>query len=768
MNSDKNIVETRPKNINEPKKQSPVHMKSTPNMLSVVEEQSNDESIVHILPRVQGVDHSTGALNSSEMENDKPASADTIPGSTSKSVISSSNFTSNTELNRTNETEKENLFDAQKLKGISSMPDDANINLSLSEKIDAIHKKSLDPTKVTSKTVNEKLKKATNPSISSLRAISAQTNNNHGTVSSASTTLTKGSTRAEIFAAKLHDAIKKDTNLNNDTVETFVYDTITSNTTPLVETNYENFEPLQDDTEKSKIAMIDTEVNDQKSPKTLSTAEIRANSDGKSSSNILPNFNPAKEKLQSVFKPEPASPVSRKTLDDNFEVKSRSSLGSKKMSRRKPSRTFGDFTDIHPMSKLEGDDNKSVNQLRQITSRLFDNKSIQPHKYSMHDDEYVNNDSFDDDMDYLDDPNYTNLTYNNNDHPHQANTPGAFHSNKGYGQNVPPGTHYEVLYSSTGPDDADEDELQSYLSMNYNHGIPVKPSFLGKSHQQHHLHNNSINMPDYGSIPADKKRMFWHRKNVYSSPHDFTSLRAQRMKQVRSFCYSISIIMLLLFLGFISGFVLATNKELQDLEVLDIRNAIVSQEELVFDMEFSAFNPSLMSIKIDTAQLDVFAKTQYALSGAGGKRPYETILLGTIETLEVPLIFDGGFLNRKKNTCNTQFKIVNPCSLDDGSDKNANKGKENKAGRDHRNHGDASSVDDSNGYIEDPLFFGSVVSFTTPDDRWLNISRHPFDLIVRGALLYKLPFSSENHTVSISYTAYIDPTDDFIGLTDII
>lgn len=695
-------------------------------MVGVVEEQKNDLNMVHILP--------LGPTTSRD--------------ATTANVTSASNTDFNLDARQKEDdqtaTETSTLL-SKNLPTLSEEPSTSSLKADLLQKKPSTE--PINPNLIGSNTLSSindmKLKKTTNPSMSSLRAMSLQ--GNYPTVSSASTTLTKGSTRAEYFAAKLHDAIKSDRKIQNEAVETFVYDTTTK--TPPVDQTIDN---------------IDTVIK-------TSTKEEKY----KTASSVLPETvaqnlqdqNRCKEKLQNVFNPDD-SPVSYKTLDDNFDSKSRSSGDSRKNSRKRSFKslmTQVDPANLQPLSKVDNTDNKSVNQLRQITSRLFDSKAVQPRRYSGIDSEYNNDDSYDGDIDYYE-PSISNPTLN------QGNTNSINYSynNKNNSHRNSNGNNpFDYIINESDY----EDELSSYFSPNYNpssqKGKASNSNYLNK--QQ--IHGNLLTVPDYGSMHGDNKRLLRKRNDIYNSPHDFTSVRAQRLKQIRSFCYTVSAIFMLLFLGFISGFVLATNKELQNLKVTEIRNTIISQEELVFDMVFSAFNPGLMPISIDTVQLDIFAKTNY-LSTESVSKSYETVLLGAVEALDVPLYFQGGFLNRQKDVSKTEIKLINPCSYDKGNGDD-----------DHHNDGEGND-DDSDDAINEKnralelenyesyeSYAGIAISESSlrpishiPDPRWVNISRNPFDLIVRGAMMYKLPFSSQNHTVSISYTTYIDPRYDYYSL----
>lgn len=693
------------------------HSKLAPTMVSVVEKQINDANMVHILPQPAPTinrDPNTAVILSSEL--------------VSGNSINKNNKT-NTPNNTTSNTNNNSLLNISK-------PKDEDIEHPDDESKNAASKKSsnmdlMNTSTLTNPNITEmKLKKATNPSISSLRAMSLQ--GNYPTVSSTSTTLTKGSTRAEHFAAKLHDAIKSDTKNQKEDDETFVYET-TKKTPPVTDQNFEIF----DNASKH------------------SGSNINKDSEKIKPMTALSDFNPnnsidplkVKEKFQNVFNPDTSPTCNKFNIDENFEIKSRSSVGSKKL-RKKSFKNLhnqiNDLSEMQPLSKIDNSsDNRSINQLRQITSRLFESNNSHPRRYSGNEGDINNNDSFEGDFDYYE-PSLTNQYSNNNNN-----------------YNVKNNNHHNNDYDVNANDSDYDDELSNYFTTPYNFSLNSHNNNSNVPNLIKQTYNGSV-VPDYGSIQGemntDQKNKWRYRSDIYNSPHDFTSLRAQRLKQIRGFCYSISIVFFLLFLGFISGFVLATNKELQSLKIMEVNNVIVSQEELVFDMIVSAFNPGLMAISINDVQIDIFAKTQFISGSDINVKSSETVLLGSIDKLEIPLYFQGGFLNRKKDSSLTEVKVLDPCSYDDNNGNHRDGDEDNDDG--NNNH--TPNKPDNNGDFDgddDFEYFSHIPLKHTPDPRWLNISKNPFDLIVRGAMIYKLPFSSQNHTMSVSFTGYIDPND---------
>ncbi|KAG7807569.1 hypothetical protein KL921_004327 [Ogataea angusta] len=446
---------------------------------------------------------------------------------------------------------------------------------------------------------------------------------NANTVSSTSTIQSKASSRAEFFAAKLHDAIKVDDKNSSDSEETFVYDTSA------------NDRPGEPETANDETLTAQQTINDGVRDREAPAATVVRLEDAPSetgSNRSEHNFNTT-------------------TSQDRAEVQDRAQSKS-------------------PLPRAE-----DRNQLRQITSRVFDSKGVIPRRYS----------GMNYEIDDLED-NYP---------APQVNEPDLYSDS---GDDASLSEHaYNNNYGSISSD--------GYLS-NFQNGIYLQQPFLESR-------NNKM-----GGSKLKRKP-----KNLYFSPHDFTGAREVRIRQIKSFCYTIGLILVLLSVGFMSGFILATTKELQHTQIDAISDVLISQEELVFSMEVESFNPGFLSITIQDANIDVFARSQYVDAEEADRkkktRPVSTILLGTVTSLDVPLHFQGGFFNRQLDWSMTEIKIKNPCSFDDSGE----------------------------------------IKILEPSEKWLNISKNPFDLIIRGVLSYQLPISTSNQTVSVSRTFEVNPED---------
>ncbi|CUS23992.1 LAQU0S13e00870g1_1 [Lachancea quebecensis] len=250
-------------------------------------------------------------------------------------------------------------------------------------------------------------------------------------------------------------------------------------------------------------------------------------------------------------------------------------------------------------------------------------------------------------------------------------------------------------------------------------GHPVQGQHLGYQPELDYYADNYYLQPTEATALKKKTSHY----NGYS-PHNFYTTKTT-WTRFRNFVYFAFVVSFLLTLGFISGFLLATNKELHDLQLSKITSVLVSADELVFDVIATAFNPGFFTVEIQRVELDIFAKTSHLDPDDGALgTPYETILLGTVENLENSLQFQGGFFRRNYDHSKSSVKLVHPGSVDE-------------EGRDDaRPHTEK---------IEDGLA------------KWRQLIHYEFDLIVRGNMYYKMPFFNSEKSVGVQCVTLVNP-----------
>ncbi|KAG0684057.1 hypothetical protein C6P41_002595 [Kluyveromyces marxianus] len=284
---------------------------------------------------------------------------------------------------------------------------------------------------------------------------------------------------------------------------------------------------------------------------------------------------------------------------------------------------------------------------------------------------------------------------------------------------------------------------------NNNNGIP---------NNGHLLQSNFHQATEF--TPLKNKKLTRKRSDFYSdySPHNFYTKKSSWVK-FKNFIYFSFVVASLLTLGFISGFLLATNKDLHDFQLIAMDNVLVSLDELVFDITATAFNPGIFTIGIKDVELDIFAKTNHlkvdvqadvhedprqpappsettATTNGVFTNPYQTILLGTVYNLETELQFRGRLLNRNYDVSVASVKLLNP-----GAPKNS----DDRDDDDDDDAGDGDADDKNNHKLENDI------------DRWKQLIKHEFELIVRGNLYYTIPFFKNEKVIPVQQQIVVDP-----------
>ncbi|KAF2203107.1 hypothetical protein GQ43DRAFT_348202, partial [Delitschia confertaspora ATCC 74209] len=218
-------------------------------------------------------------------------------------------------------------------------------------------------------------------------------------------------------------------------------------------------------------------------------------------------------------------------------------------------------------------------------------------------------------------------------------------------------------------------------------------------------------------------------------------------------------ILLLVLIFSTVGLVFATTKPLYGLKVREVQNVIASQEEIMLDLLVSAVNPNIIGVTIADMDVNIFAKSKHigsdkwwrehgrrhdnqedwqhisgppdevtvttrdmvqAQSGIDeGTDPIEdpevgeprTMLLGRIFRFDSPLQFEGNF-----------FKHISVESL--GELRLPKPGNKTESGG---------------------------------PERWEEVLKYPFELILRGVFKYQLPLSTREHTVPITASYFYEP-----------
>ncbi|KAI1336329.1 vacuolar segregation subunit 7-domain-containing protein [Xylariaceae sp. FL0016] len=214
------------------------------------------------------------------------------------------------------------------------------------------------------------------------------------------------------------------------------------------------------------------------------------------------------------------------------------------------------------------------------------------------------------------------------------------------------------------------------------------------------------------------------------------NIEAQTYRQAPSFlnrfasCLVLTIMLLLVITGAI-GFMFATSQPLTEIELENIGNVLASEQELMMDVTVRAHNPNVVIVMIDSADLEVFAKSPHAgTDSEWWRRPHgedfdilddprddppmddnsPNMRLGNILTLDSPLTYEGSFFQSGVSVSTGELRLAHPGnSTDSGT------------------------------------------------ERWERIISDDFTLIVKGVLKYTLPLSQRVRSVAISGKVAVKP-----------
>ncbi|GAV46489.1 hypothetical protein ZYGR_0A00810 [Zygosaccharomyces rouxii] len=312
--------------------------------------------------------------------------------------------------------------------------------------------------------------------------------------------------------------------------------------------------------------------------------------------------------------------------------------------------------------------------------------------------------------------------------------------------------------------DVDGDDIQSMFFYNHHGNLEARPQISDYEEDGEDLENNNnpnnnngshnhqsngnttyLNAPYGGNLPYAneytplKPKTHHARTTLGYSPHNFYTRKTSWAK-FKSFIYFSCVTCMLLTVGFVLGFLLASNKELQDFNIVLIDNVLSSADELIFDVTVSALNPGFLSIDVQNVDLDIFAKSSHVQEDgikyrAGSStigdddddddppNQKETVLLGTAYMLETPLRFHGNvLLKRDYDVGISSIKLLDP---------------------------GAKQQQES-----DTLALLRLKPKQLEDDvsKWKNIIKHDYQLIVRGNMRYKVPYGGAKSVPVQSHT----------------
>ncbi|EPE07881.1 phospholipid metabolism enzyme regulator [Ophiostoma piceae UAMH 11346] len=281
---------------------------------------------------------------------------------------------------------------------------------------------------------------------------------------------------------------------------------------------------------------------------------------------------------------------------------------------------------------------------------------------------------------------------------------GTYSQKRGYGSTG--GHHFGYDMDDTTPGQAGSDERTPLMGT-----ASLRGTVRG---------NNRTSRRHHMSLRALEQQSYHHHP-----PASFLNRFAS--------CLVLTVMLMLVISGAI-GFMFATSQPLDDIELVKISNVIASEQELMFDLMVRAHNPNVVVVTVDSADMEVFAKSPHAgtdsewwrrpnstdmasaAASAADKAPRDqpdsspNFLLGKFTSFDNPLSFEGSFFHHGLSTSRSGVRIRRPGNGTDGG-----------------------------------------------SERWERILDDEFDLIIKGVLRYSLPLSQRVRSALIEGRRTVKP-----------
>ncbi|SPQ20892.1 ce671f73-3a2e-4d86-8a6d-21c11dd39fc4 [Thermothielavioides terrestris] len=218
-------------------------------------------------------------------------------------------------------------------------------------------------------------------------------------------------------------------------------------------------------------------------------------------------------------------------------------------------------------------------------------------------------------------------------------------------------------------------------------------------------------------------------------------------------CLVLTVMLLLVVSGAI-GFMFATSQPLTDIQLVSMDHVVASQQELMLDLTVRAHNPNVVVVVVDSADIEVFAKSPHAMTDSEWWRHTHPGEIGPPPPK--PIGGDGGALSALDADPNPiPDPDPDPSPPDDAAP--------------NMRLGSITGFDSALSF--EGSFFHKGISYSTGEvrlknpgngtyggpERWERILEDEFQLILKGVLKYTLPLSQRVRTATISGKATVKP-----------
>ncbi|KAH6840645.1 vacuolar segregation subunit 7-domain-containing protein [Chaetomium sp. MPI-CAGE-AT-0009] len=214
-------------------------------------------------------------------------------------------------------------------------------------------------------------------------------------------------------------------------------------------------------------------------------------------------------------------------------------------------------------------------------------------------------------------------------------------------------------------------------------------------------------------------------------------------------CLVLTVMLLLVVSGAI-GFMFATSQPLTNIQLVSMDHVVASQQELMLDLTIKAHNPNVVVVVVDSADIEVFAKSPHAMSDSEWWRHTHPGEIGPPPPRKPGAGDEGG-----SDTMKTLDAEPEPTVPDDAAP--------------NMRLGTITGFDSALSF--EGSFFHKGISYSSGEvrlknpgngtyggqERWERIMDDEFTLILKGVLKYTLPLSQRVRTATISGKTTVKP-----------
>lgn len=211
-------------------------------------------------------------------------------------------------------------------------------------------------------------------------------------------------------------------------------------------------------------------------------------------------------------------------------------------------------------------------------------------------------------------------------------------------------------------------------------------------------------------------------------------------------CIVVTFMVLLVLSGAV-GFLFATSQPLLEVQIVGLSKVLASENELMFDVEIEARNPNLMGVWIENVSLSVNAKSKWAGKDDDGWFTFPPVQLANTmrrrgPRLPIPPI--NSELHARDDS------PLDPPPVNDPAD-----------GRPllllgHVEHLDNSLYFEGSPFRHTHSYSTGEIRISNPAngteegvERWKEVLRHEWDLVVQGLVRYELPLSGRMRSAQV-------------------